>query len=108
MCVHPTSTAMLRTVVNHVAALADRDQRVQRAVAGVMVEMRAGQHHRRPFPDMEDVLGRPTNTSTIAVSPIRPAFIPPASVAEVEDPLPMRTPAMFAASSCLHEVDQMR
>jgi len=103
MRVHPTSPAMLRAVVNHVAALAERGQLVKRAVAGVMIEMRAGEHHRCPFAHMEDVLGRSTHTSTVAVTPIRPAFVPPASVAQMKDPLPMRTSAMLAASACPHE-----
>lgn len=108
MRVHPTSTAMLRTVVNHVAALAERCQLVKRAVAGIMIEMRAGQDHRCPFSHLKDVLSRSTNTPAVAVTPIRPAFVPPASVSEVEDPLPMWAPAMFAASACPYEADQMR
>jgi hypothetical protein len=42
MRIHPTSTAMLGAVVDHVAALAERGQLVKCAVAGVVIEVGAG------------------------------------------------------------------
>lgn len=71
MRVHPAATTMLGTVVDHVAALAERCQLVQRTVARVMVEMCAGEHHRCPFAYTEDVFRRPpTNTPTDAIAPV--------------------------------------
>lgn len=58
MRVHPTPAPMLRTIVKYVAALAESRELVERAVAGIMVEVRAGQHHRRPSAVRQDVLRR--------------------------------------------------
>jgi hypothetical protein len=39
---------MFGTVMDHVASLAKRRQVVERAVAGIMVEVSTGQYHWRP------------------------------------------------------------
>ncbi len=48
VCIHPAPSAMFRCVVEHVAALAECSQPIKGAVAGVVMKMRARQHHRRP------------------------------------------------------------
>lgn len=68
--VHPAPTTMFRTVISHVAALAECRQVTKRAVAAVMIEMRAGEHHWCPFAQANNILGWPTNAPTIPVAPI--------------------------------------
>lgn len=42
MSVHPASAPMLWSIVKHVASLAERRELVERTVARIMVEVRAG------------------------------------------------------------------
>ncbi len=70
MRVHPAPTTMFRTVIDHVAALAERRQLMKRVVAWVMIEMSACEHHRRPFAQAQYVLRWPTNTPTVAIAPV--------------------------------------
>jgi len=46
--VHPATASMLRSIVEHVAALAERCELVKRTVARIMIEVRTGQDHRCP------------------------------------------------------------
>ncbi len=105
--VHPAPAPMLGAVVDHVTALAERGELVERAVAGIVVEMCAGQHHRRPGAVSQDVAGRPSHPPALAITPAQPFLIPPAAVAEVEDAFPVRASAMLAAPAGAYEADMM-
>lgn len=98
---------MLGVVMDHVTALAERGELVERAVAGIMVQMRTGQHHRCPCAVGQDVLGWASHQPALAVAPVQPTSIPPAAVAEVEDAFPVRAAAMPAAPTGTHEADMM-
>jgi len=105
--VHPAPAPMLGAVMDHVTTLAERGELVERAVAGVVVEVGAGQHHRRPGAVSQDVAGRSLHPPALAVAPVQPPPIPPAAVAEVEDAFPVRAAAMLAAPAGAHEADVM-
>lgn len=108
MRVHPAPSSMLRTVMDHVAALAQRRQLVERAVAGIMVEVSAGQHHRRPGAESQDVFRGPSHASALAVAPAMPLPVPPSSIPQMEHPLPMRASTMLASAPCPHETHMVR
>jgi hypothetical protein len=108
MGVHPTPAAVFRAIVEHVAALAQRRQLMERAVTGVVVEVRAGQYHRRPSTVYQNVLGRPSHAATLPVAPTMPLAVPPSSVPEMKYSLSVRPPAMFAGASCPHKTNMMR
>ena len=69
MCVHPAPAAMLRPVVDHVTALAERRHPVQRTVARIMGEMGTGQHHRRPSTVRQDILRGTSHAPPLAIAP---------------------------------------
>jgi len=106
--VHPATASMLRTIVEHVAALTERCELMQRAVARIMVEVRTGQDHRCPPSLQQDVLRRPSYAPALAIAPALPAPVPPPPVAKVEDLLPVRTSTMLAVSPCPHEAYLVR
>ena len=78
--VHPAPAPVLRAVVEHVAALAERRELVEGTVARIMVEVRAGQYNRRPSPLQQNVFPRPSHASTLAVAPVMPFSVPPSSI----------------------------
>ena len=43
---------------------------IERAVAGIVVQMRAGEHHRRPASLQQDVLSRTLGPPSLAVAPV--------------------------------------
>jgi hypothetical protein len=69
MRIHPTPTTMFGAVMNHVAPLAECCEPVQRAVAGVMVEMRASQDNRRPAAFQENIFQGAAYAPSLAVAP---------------------------------------
>ena len=89
------------------AALAERGHPVERTVARIMVQVGTGQHHWRPQALDQDVLGWAPHTPPLAVAPAEPLAVPPASIAEMENPLSMRTATMLAAPRCPHEADMI-
>lgn len=108
MCVHPAPAPMLWPIVEHVASLAERRELVQRTVAGIMIEVCAGQYNRRPSPLQQNVLRRPSHASTLTVAPVTPVPVPPSPIPQMEYLLLMRAPAMLAAPPCPHEAHMVR
>lgn len=86
----------------------DSDCVVERTVAGVMVEVRTGQHHRSPGTLQQDVLGWPSHAPALAVAPAASFPIPPSSIPQMKYPLSMRAPTMLAATFCPHEAHVVR
>jgi len=97
---------MLGRVVDHVAALTERGEVARRIVCRIVVEVRARDvdprqpHHRR------DVGHGCAYPSPAAIAPEAAIGVPPSSVAEVEHPSAMRTPAMLALAFRAPEPDQ--
>jgi hypothetical protein len=77
----------------------------ERAIAGIMVEVGAGEHHRRPGAVAQDVAGRSPHPSALAIAPVQLALIPPAVVTKMEDAFPVRASAMLAAPASADEAD---
>lgn len=107
MSVHPASAPMLRTVMEYVATLTQRRELVERAVTRIMVEVRAGQHHRRPSTLRQDVFCRSSCAPPLPVAPAMPFPVPPSSVPEMEYFLPMGAPAMLASAPCPHKANMV-
>ena len=99
---------MLGPVVDHVAALAERCHLVERAVAGIVIEVRTGQHHRCPQPLNKYVLCGTSHTPPLPAAPAKPLAVPPPPISQMEDPLTMGATAMLASASCPNETDMMR
>ena len=97
---------MLRSIVDHVAALAQGGELVEGAVTGIVVEVRAGQHHFGPLASCEDVLGRATCAPPLRTPPVEPLRIPPPAISEMKDALAMWPPTMLANASCPFEADE--
>ena len=108
MRVQPATTAMLGRIVDHVAALAQSCQLVEGAVAWIVVEVGAGQHHLGPLAACQDILGRATYAPTLRTPPVEPLRIPPPAISEMENTLAMRSPTMFANAPCPFEADEAR
>lgn len=108
MRVHPAASAMLRRVVDHVAALAERRELPEVAIGGIVVEVRAGQHHGCPPAVQEDVLAWTLYPAPAAIAPMQTIWIPPPTVAQMEDPAPMRSAAVLAAAAGPLEADEPR
>ena len=94
--------------MNHVTALAKRRQVPKCAIAGIMVEMRTGEHHGRPSALDKNVFRWSSHAPTPAVPPAQPGPVPPASVAQMKDLLSVRTRAMLASSLCPDEANELR
>lgn len=108
MRVQPATTAMLGSIVDHVAALAQGCQLVEGAVTGIVVEVRAGQHHFGPFASCEDVLGWASHAPPLRTPPVEPLRVPPPPVPQMKDALAMRSPTMLANAPCPFEADEVR
>jgi len=104
----PPLPAMLGCIVDHVAALTERLEVRRRAIARIMIEVRAG----------EDDIGHPDRCQhepglhRNTPAPIRPPAadigIPPASVAEMDDAAQMRPAAPLALGTGAIEPDRLR
>src|SRR4051812_43118837 len=95
----PAPALMLRSVVQHVAPLAERLQ-VSRPVLGrVVVEVSAGQDHPRGLEWLaQPIWGRETpKGAALPVSPHASFVIPPAAISEVTDQAAVGSPAALAA-----------
>ena len=108
MRVQPATTAMLGRIVDHVAALAQGGQLVEGAVAWIVMEVGAGQHHFGPLAPCEDILGRASHAPPLRTPPVKPLCIPPPSISEMENTLAMRSPTMLANAPCPFEADEAR
>ena len=111
---------MLPRIVTHVAGLAERRQVSQTVVAGVVVEMRAGQRHARPAErqgrrdagearlrvDHGGGAGQCPYPPAPAVPPAGAGVVPPSSVAEMHDVATVRPAAMLALPLGAVEADQ--
>ena len=100
---------MLGSIVDHVASLAKGREVGVRVVRGVVVLMSSGQHHLSPAGPSEDVsFYSDPDPPAPAVTPPASICVPPATVAEVVDCPPMRSPAALAAASRAPEPDYGR
>lgn len=99
---------MLGSVVDHVAALAERGEIARRVVGRIVIEMRARDIHARDPHDRRDVRFGRSNPPPTAIAPLTPIAVPPSPVAQVEHSPSMRAPAMLALSLCPTEPDQPR
>lgn len=101
---------MLGPIVDDVAALIKRDEVSIGVVGRVVVAVRGSQHHARPPHPSEYVVSADLQTDR-APAPIAPPpglRVPPAAVTEVDDRLPMRSPAALAAALRAAETNDAR
>lgn len=115
-----TASAMFARVMAHVTGLAQRRQIARPVVAGIVIEMRAGQDHAGPAErlrrcdarqaglrmDHRGGAGQAPHPPAPPVAPARGAIVPPGPVAEMDDVVAMRSPAMLAPSLGSAEPDQ--
>jgi len=109
MKTHEKMAWMLRSIVEHVAALAQSGEIAGGIVAGIVVEMRAGEH---------DISGAHAgerhraashrDAAAVAVAPAGRGAVPPATVAEMRDMAAMRPAAALAARAGAYEADGTR
>ncbi len=76
MRIHPSATAMLRRIMDHVASLAKRSQLFEATVARIVMQMGARQNYRCPLAHVKDIVGRTTNPPALPISPIPIRHIP--------------------------------
>ena len=90
---------MLGRIVDHVAALAERAEVSRRAVARIMIEVRARQHNigRPDAREREAALHR--NSLALVRSPARRVSVPPASIAKMRHTPKVRATALLATSA---------
>ena len=104
------SALVLGTVVQHVAALAERFQVRGPVVGRVVIEMRAGEDHarspQRRSPQSQGRQLRERPPLSIAPAPRLP--IPPATIAQVADGSSMRAATTFAPPLRPSETDRGR
>jgi len=96
MGVHPAPSTMLRSIMNHVAALAERRHPVECAVARIMIKVGTGQHHRRPGTVRQNILRGPSYAPPLAIAPAEPLPVPPSPVTQMEDFQAVGAAAMLA------------
>ena len=104
------ATEVLRLVVHHVTALAQRLQVLGPVVEWVMVEMGRRQDHARGAAGWT-VVGRhdpQPEPPALAAPPCLPFRIPPPAVAEVDHGAPVRTAAAFTSTLGAAETDRGR
>jgi len=118
----PPSPSVFLRVVEHVAALAECREVAGPVVAWVVVQMRAGQDHARDrktwgrgdagevgLDFLESLRWRQlADPSALAIAPSAPLCIPPGTVAQVRDVLPVRSAAALAAPLSAREADEVR
>lgn len=100
---------MLRLIVEHVAALTERLKVGHFVVAGIVVEMRASQDHLGLLDCRIRGKGREAaQNASSSRAPGRGLFVPPASISEVTNGFPMRTPAALTAALSAPKSDHLR
>jgi len=94
----PSSPPMLLTVVQHVAALAERAKISGAVVAGIVIEMSGRQKDfgRSQSGIARNRFGKPRYRPTSIITPYLRVLIPPAAVTAMKDQLPMRAAALLA------------
>lgn len=113
---------MFARVMAHVAGLTQSGQVAGAVVAGIVIEMRAGEDHAGPAKGqgrgdarqarlLADHVGRGAKGPHAPAPPVPPApgaVVPRGSVAEMDDLASVGPPAMLAASLSAAEADQRR
>jgi hypothetical protein len=101
----PALPAMFGCVVQHVAPLTQCREVRRRVVAGIVIQMCAGQHDpRHPHLRQRDAQRR--DPAALRRSPASPFAVPPAPVAQMRHPLQMRTATALAATARAVEPDR--
>ena len=102
----PSTTLVLRPVMVHVAPLTEGREVLVRVVAGVVVAMRGREHHPGRAQASKVLEAREALESVPpSVTPTAGRGIPPASVAQMVDRLPVRPSASLTGTSCPSEAD---
>ena len=100
---------MLRSVVDHVAPLAEGREVGIRVVRGVVISMSCGEDNSGLANAAENICPKPKpDPPAPAIPPTTSFCIPPAAIAEVVDHPPVRSPAALAAASSPPEADHGR
>ena len=95
----PTLCQVMRPIVQHVAALAERTEVPQPVVGRVAVQVRGREHDARlPIPGRLDEI-RPPGCSPTAIAPRGCPLVEPASVRQAADQSEMRPPAALAPAA---------
>lgn len=101
----PTLCQVMRPIVQHVAALAERTEVPQPVVGRVAVQVRGREHDARlPIPGRLDEI-RPPGCSPTAIAPRGCPLVEPASVRQAADQSEMRPPAALAHTCGALEAD---
>lgn len=102
----PSTTLVLRPVMVHVAPLTEGSEVLVRVVAGVVVAMRGSEHHpgRAQAPKLLEAR-QALESVPPSVTPAAGRGIPPASIAQMVDRLPVRPSATLTGASCPSEAD---
>ena len=101
----PALPAVLGRIVDHVAALAERAEVRRRAVARIMIEVRARQDDIRHPHARKREAGLHRDALAMIRSPARRIGIPPASIAKMRDAPKVRPTALLAAPASTLEPD---
>ncbi|KQQ37520.1 hypothetical protein ASF58_23415 [Methylobacterium sp. Leaf125] len=106
----PATALMLRAIVVHVAALAEGREVLGPVVGGVMIAVPSSQDHACGPHPFEDIIrpDRQTDEASGSITPGALLPIPPATVPEMKDALPMRTQTDLAAPLRPLEADHGR
>lgn len=99
---------MLDCIVDHMTPLTERGEVASGVVGRIVVEVGARGVNLRHADDRCHAYTGCANPATAPIAPLLAPGIPPASVAEVEYSLAMRTLAMFAPPLGAIEADQFR
>jgi len=102
----PALPAMFGRVVEHVAALAQRGEVGGIVVAGIVVEMRAGQHNKGRAHRRQPARAANRDAPPPIGPPASRLAIPPAPVAQMRDPPAMRPCAPLASAPRAAEPDR--
>lgn len=95
--VPPALPAVLGCIVKDMAALAERLEIAGRAIARIMVEMRAGEYHLGDPHRTKLDPGSDRDAPAAIAPPAARLAIPPAPIAEMRDTAQMGPPALFTA-----------
>ena len=105
----PTPALMFRAVMVHVTALAKGCEVRAHVVGGVVIAVGGCQHDLRCADDAKILDGwKSLECSPLPITPGTDAGIPPASVAEVVDSLPMRPATALTSAAGSAEADRRR
>lgn len=102
----PALPAMLGRIMDHVAALAKRAEVSGRAVARIMIEVRARQDDIGHPNAREHEASLHRDTLALVRSPARRIGVPPASVAKMRHPPKVRPTALLAAPAGAFKPDR--